>query len=87
MLDQESQQKQAVTTKLKDLREEYNALKAKCTAQEKSNAETVKKLQQDVQQLSSKIKQVQDQLVAEREKSSQVFVQLFNFLKNIFTTD
>lgn len=80
LLDQESQQKQAVTTKLKDLREEYNAMKAKYTAQEKANAETIKKLQQDVQQLSSKTKQMQEQLVAEREKSSQVFVELFKKL-------
>lgn len=80
LLDQESQQKQAVTTKLKDLREEYNAMKAKYTAQEKANAETIKKLQQDVQQLSSKTKQMQEQLVAEREKTSQVFVELFKKL-------
>lgn len=79
LLDQESQQKQAVTTKLKDLREEYNAARAKYSAQEKANAETIKKLQQEVQQLSSKTKQMQDQLVAEREKSSQVFVELFIF--------
>lgn len=79
MLDQESQQKQAVTTKLKDLREEFNALKAKFTSQEKANAETVKRLQQDVQQFSSKAKQLQEQLVAEREKLSQVFVELFKF--------
>lgn len=80
LLDQESQQKQAVTTKLKDLREEYNAMKAKYTAQEKANAETIKKLQQDIQQLSSTTKQMKEQLVAEREKSSQVVLELFKNL-------
>lgn len=72
-LDFEHSQKQAVVLKLKDVREEYNQFKAKSTAVEKSFQEKITKHQQEVTNLSSRIKQLQEQLAAEKEKTNQVF--------------
>lgn len=75
MLDQELRQNQVVTSKLKELREDYNALKTKLTAQEKSSSEKVSRLQQDIQSLTTKTKQMQDQLATERKKISQIEIE------------
>jgi len=59
LLDLEQRQHQAVTSKLKDLREEYNAFRAKMSALDKANQEKITRQQQDIQNLSTRIKQVQ----------------------------
>lgn len=70
LLDLEQRQNQAVTSKLKDLREEYNAFRAKMSAQEKANQEKIARQQQDIQNLSIRVKQFQDQLQTEKEKNT-----------------
>ncbi|XP_035219489.1 ribosome-binding protein 1-like isoform X1 [Stegodyphus dumicola] len=72
LLDQELRQNQTMTTKLKDLREEYNQVKTKLSAQEKVSQEKISRQQQDIQALNLRVKQVQEQLAAEKEKHSQI---------------
>ncbi|GFS89934.1 uncharacterized protein NPIL_403331, partial [Nephila pilipes] len=71
-LDLELRQNQAVVSKLKDLRDDYNTLKTKYAALEKSSQEKINKQQQDIQSFTSRLKQVQEQGAAEKEKSTQV---------------
>lgn len=71
-LDLELRQNQAVVLKLKDLREEYNQLKAKYSSLEKTSHEKIAKQQQDIQLFTTRVKQIQEQLTAEKEKSSQL---------------
>ncbi|XP_054720466.1 ribosome-binding protein 1-like isoform X2 [Uloborus diversus] len=66
LLDQEQKTNQAVTSKLKELREEYNLLKTK----EKASLEKITRQQQDFQAINLRVKQLQDQLSAEKEKNS-----------------
>lgn len=70
-------QNQAAISKVKDLRDENNTLRTRLNTQEKFNSEKINKMQQDVQALTARNKQLQEQLLAEKEKSSKVFEDFF----------
>ncbi|KAF8786428.1 hypothetical protein HNY73_008144 [Argiope bruennichi] len=70
-LDLELRQNQAVVSKLKDLRDEYNLLKTKYVTLEKTNQEKINKQHQEIQTYATRLKQVQDQCAAEKEKFAQ----------------
>ncbi|KAG8188540.1 hypothetical protein JTE90_007152 [Oedothorax gibbosus] len=71
-LDQEQRQNQAVVSKLKELREEYNQLKTRYTQLEKSSQEKLQKQQQDIQVFTNRLKQLQEQCNVEKEKSAKL---------------